>query len=280
MLDRLRIERRVRDLLPKRARPFLASAYYGVLDLVSGRRDPLRPPRRLLRLSTDPESDFRATGSAFARYVFDDLDLGPDSAVLDVGCGVGRLAVGLTQFLGPEGRYEGFDIIEKEVAWCQRQITPRFPRFRFQVADIFNTTYHPSGRLRASEFRFPYDQASFDAVVVGSVFTHLLPDDATNYVREIARVLRPGGRVLASFYLLNDRSRSGIEDKTSAFSFAFDRDGAKVDDDDRPELAVAYGEDVVRGWFDRSELSVESYLPGEWSTAGTQSQDLIAARRR
>jgi len=200
--------------------------------------------------------------------------------VLDVGCGVGRLAVGLTQFLGPDGRYEGFDIIEKEVAWCQRQITPRFPRFRFQVADIFNKTYHPSGRLRASEFRFPYDQASFDAVVVGSVFTHLLPDDATHYVREIARVLRPGGRVLASFYLLNDRSRAGIEAETSAFSFAFERDAAKVDDDDRPELAVAYGEEVVRGWFEGAELSVESYMPGEWSTAGTQSQDLIAARRR
>jgi SAM-dependent methyltransferase len=280
MLDRLRIERRIRDLLPKRARPFLASAYYGVLDLVSARRDPLTPPRRLLRLSTDPESDFRATGSAFARYVFDDLDLGPGSAVLDVGCGVGRLAVGLTPFLGPEARYEGFDIIEREVAWCQRQITPRFPRFRFQVADIFNKTYHPSGRLRASEFRFPYDQASFDAVVVGSVFTHLLPDDATHYVREIARVLRPGGRVLASFYLLNDRSCAGIDAGTSAFSFAFDRDVAKVDDDDRPELAVAYGEDEVRGWFERSELSVESCLPGEWSTAGTQSQDLITARRR
>jgi len=34
--------------------------------------------------------------------------------------------------------YEGFDIVPEAITWCRRRITPRHPRFRFQVADIHN----------------------------------------------------------------------------------------------------------------------------------------------
>ena len=130
--------------------------------------------------------------------------------MLDVGCGVGRVAVGLTAYLSPAGRYEGFDIVPEEVAWCRDHITPAFPQFTFQVADVRNDAYNPEGITRAGEYRFPYDDRTFDVVILASVFTHLLDEDAAHYLAEVARVLKPRGRVAASFYLLNEETRRDI----------------------------------------------------------------------
>ncbi len=71
--------------------------------------------------------EFRATGEEFLTYFIEIGGLRPSDRVLDVGCGVGRMAVPLTRYLSPEGRYEGFDVMANAVEWCQRHITPRFP---------------------------------------------------------------------------------------------------------------------------------------------------------
>ena len=59
--------------------------------------------------------------------------LRPDHHVIDIGCGSGRLALPLTNFLR-RGRYEGFDIDPDMIAWCRRSITPRHPDFGFSLA--------------------------------------------------------------------------------------------------------------------------------------------------
>ena len=84
----------------------------------------------------------------------------------------------------------------KGIAWCQENITPKHPNFRFQVADIRNKEYNSGERFAASEYEFPYEDASFDFVLLTSVFTHLLPNEVENYLSEIQRVLAPGGGVL------------------------------------------------------------------------------------
>jgi ubiquinone/menaquinone biosynthesis C-methylase UbiE len=37
-----------------------------------------------------------------------------------------------------------------------------------------------------------------------SLFTHIRPAEVENYLREMARVLKPGGRCLAAFFMLNE----------------------------------------------------------------------------
>ena len=74
--------------------------------------------------------------------------LGRDTAVLEIGCGLGRIAFPLRYVLGPEGRYEGFEIVREKVDFLQREFTPRHPRFRFTWADVHNAYYNPAGPAR------------------------------------------------------------------------------------------------------------------------------------
>ena len=100
--------------------------------------------------------------------------LRPEHDVLDVGCGVGRTARFLCDYLSADARYEGFDIVEMLIDWCQAEITPRFPNFRFRYIPLFNSEYLPDAALpSAAELRFPYPDESFDFVFAHSVFTHL-----------------------------------------------------------------------------------------------------------
>src|SRR5215472_1770689 len=104
------------------------------LDSLTGKRDPLMPPRRTFAMVG--HGDFKQTGDEFVGY-FTRFGLKAEDNVLDVGCGIGRMAIPLTRFI--TARYEGFDIVRSEIEWCTKNITPRYPNFQFQLADIFNS---------------------------------------------------------------------------------------------------------------------------------------------
>src|SRR5262249_45691230 len=144
---------------------------------------------------------FRKIGDEFLQHFINVGGLKSDHRVLDVGCGIGRMAIPLTQYLSPKGSYDGFDIVDFGIEWCRQYIGDKYPNFRFQMADICNKTYHPAGRYDASVYRFPYPNESFDFVFLTSVFTHMMPAEFENYLAEIARVLKPGGRVFSTFFL-------------------------------------------------------------------------------
>jgi SAM-dependent methyltransferase len=271
------------SLVPQSVRETCLDLYYLAIDdgrRVFVRQDPLVPPKRLLRISTDPNIDFRESGRTLLTFLIQHCSLRPDHTVLDVGCGVGRLAVALTGYLDGAGRYEGFDIVPEEIAWCQKHITTRFPNFTFQLANVRNSTYNPSGRLRASEHHFPFGDDRFDVVVLASVFTHMFSDEVEHYLTEVARVLKRGGRCFLSFYLLNEQSRQGIEAGTSTFNFRNERGECRVQSAVNPELAVAHAEDRLRTLFERRHLSIDEVLYGTWSSHTTQEQDLIVVHKR
>lgn len=150
-----------------------------------------------------------------------------DHHVLDIGCGVGRMARYLCAFLNDDTRYEGFDTSGPLVDWCQANITPLFPNFRFTHAPLFHPAYDPDPSLpSAAEFVFPYPNDSFDFVLAHSVFTHLWPDVTTNYLHEIGRVLRPRGISYTTWALFEDdpagysnpRAKSMDRDPTGTFA--------------------------------------------------------------
>ena len=65
----------------------------------------------------------------------------------------------------------------------------------------------PAPRTRRA-YRFAFPDASFDYIYLGSVFTHMPVEEVEQYVREIARLLAPGGTCIASFFLLDADSRA------------------------------------------------------------------------
>lgn len=82
--------------------------------------------------------EFQDIGQAFVRECKEYCHLLPNSNFLDIGSGIGRIAIPLTDYLSSTGKYEGFDIMPANVQWCQDNITTRHPGFCFKVADIFN----------------------------------------------------------------------------------------------------------------------------------------------
>ncbi len=127
--------------------------------------------------------------------------LKPDSTVLDLGCGCGKIA----RFLVHDryvARYVGFDVLKLCVDWSNQHLAPATEgRFTFHHADLYNAEYNPHGTLQAQEFRFPAMDASIDLTFAGSLFTHLLEPDCRHYLRETARVLKPGGIAIISMHI-------------------------------------------------------------------------------
>ena len=203
--------------------------------------------------------------------------------MLDVGCGVGRMAIPLMRYLDHAGRYEGFDIVANGVAWCQENITPHHPNFRFHLADVFNRHYHPQGKYEAAEYRFPYDDHTFDFVFLTSVFTHMLPQDLEHYMAEIVRVLKPQGRCFITYFLLNAESLSLLAEKKSSIDFAYRGDGYRTIDRQIPEAAVAYDEAVIRQLYHRNGLHIhEPIRYGAWCERENpfHYQDIVIASKK
>lgn len=215
-------------------------------------RDPLVPPAWLHCIG---DSDYAATGEEFFCYFAEIAGLKPHERVLDVGCGTGRMAWPLTRYL-TDGSYDGLDIVDPSIEWCQKTYTPRFPNFHFHFSDIYNKAYNPNGACQASAYRFPFNDSSFDLVFLTSVFTHMLPPDMENYLREITRVLKPGGRCLITYFLLNAASLKLIEEHAGTINFKGELGGCRVDNTEVPEAAVAYEENKIRELYEKYKMSI------------------------
>jgi len=243
-------------------RRYLHAAYIDLRLFVTGKNEPDLPP---LRLRDVGAGDFRRIGEELAALLVRH-GLKPEHRVLDIGCGVGRVALPLTRVL-TSGTYDGFDIVKRWIRWCRRHITPAHPNFRFTHANIFNSHYNRVG-VPASQFRFPYADASFDFAFATSVFTHLDLESARHYLREAHRVLRPGGTLLATFFLFDDTVAS------PALDFNVDRGSYRLLSESDPDWAIA---------FDLAALA--DLLPnctierGGWrNQGGEQFQDVVVVR--
>jgi SAM-dependent methyltransferase len=246
-------------------------------DRLTGRADPLVPPRRLQFVG---RGDFAETGQEFLGHFLDLAELQPADRVLDVGCGIGRMARPLAGYLDPaRGSYAGFDVDRQGIGWARRQYARRHPNFDFRVADLFNRRYHPGGAHSASDYRFPYDDASFDLVIATSVFTHLLEEEADHYLEQAARVLVPGGRLFATFFVLDAASRAHIAAGESGLPFLDAGEHVAVLSEDLPEEAVAYDAAWIGERLAAHGLELRTSRPGTWSGRpdGLSFQDIVVA---
>lgn len=247
------------------------------LDVLLGKRDVLQPPRRLVYIGN---GDFKQLGQDFLKHFIEVGQLQSQEAVLDVGCGIGRMAIPLTGYLKDGGRYEGFDVVPEGVLWCQRHISAKFPHFNFRLADIRNKEYCPKGSVQASLFQFPYDNDSFDFVILTSVFTHMLPQEIEHYFSEINRVLKTGGRCFSTFFLLNAESLRHLDVNTGELNFQYEGDGYRTIHKTRPEYGLALYEEWVRKLYKTNGLRILNPIRyGSWCGRGDflSQQDIIVA---
>jgi SAM-dependent methyltransferase len=224
----------------------------------------LLPPPQLLSDGTTNLDEYVTVGTNFVNYfLINHAALRAHESVLDVGSGIGQKARALSAYL--KGNYEGIDIMPDAIAWCQEAYV-RFPNFRFRVADIHSAHYNPGGKVTAEQYAFPYPDESFDLVLLSSVFTHMLPEGVSRYFEEIRRVLRPTGRCVATFFLLNQEAIQGISAEKNVISAPHVwSDGCYVADLNSPETTVFHDESRVRQMFRAHGLNVVEITFGFWS---------------
>jgi ubiquinone/menaquinone biosynthesis C-methylase UbiE len=252
-------------LLTPRLRFVIRRLYYLPVDIYEklfNKRDDLTPPRGLVFVGF---GDFKKSGNLLLDQIKKVTDLQPHMAILDVGCGIGRLAVPLTKILNQDGRYEGFDIVKIGIDWCNKNIKPKYPNFNFIHIDLKNDLYNLQTDQEAKNLVFPYKDNEFDLVILTSVFTHMMPDDVDNYLKEIFRVLKKGGKCFVTFFLLNEEINSSIE-KRDYFNFPFKYDHYRLLDKNVKEANIAYEESfLVNELFAKNNLHAENIYYGWWS---------------
>src|SRR6516225_1529805 len=59
------------------------------------------------------------------------IGLKPSAAILDVGCGCGRIAAGVAEQVNTKATYTGIDIVPGLVEFARKHITSRYPNFKF-----------------------------------------------------------------------------------------------------------------------------------------------------
>jgi SAM-dependent methyltransferase len=166
------------------------------------------PPRRLMvRVAMTADADwFLRSGRAGYDAIAAHVDLAQVGAVLDFGCGCGRVT---RYFHGFDGEVAGSDLSADAIEWCRDNLD--YGSF------VLNTIAPP----------LAFDDESFDLVYALSVFTHLTDELQLAWRDELRRVLRPGGKLLIT---------------THGTSYLPRLDPAEREQFERGELVVRWGE--------------------------------------
>lgn len=146
------------------------------------------------------DEDFIAAALRDARRLGDTVGLCASSRMLDWGCGAGRLAIGVAEEFGRIAQYDGVDVQRHLIAWAARHLGTR-PGFRFTHVDVASARYNPDG---APAHSIPGASSDYDVFHAYSVFSHLRAAEARAYMKEIARLLRPGGAAFITAFVEED----------------------------------------------------------------------------
>lgn len=175
----------------------------------------------------------------FWYYMFAHGVVDTTSTVVDIGCGCGRYAHHMRDYVFKDetfsGRYIGIDIDQEMLEWCRTHFDAE--RFAFHHSTHQSKTYS-NDSPGEKYYRVPMDDNSVDLVFSTSLYTHLLEDEIDNYTREAARILRPGGHMgMYVFSMDNPPPSFG-----SRHTFKHRMGAAYVESLACPEAAVAYDE--------------------------------------
>lgn len=227
--------------------------------------------------------EFQELGAGLIGEMIRDGLILPNYSVLDVGCGLGRLARALTQYLSPSGAYFGIDITKSSIDWCTDHYTG-YSNFQFIHADLFNTEYNPTGIARAADYRFPFEDNSFDFIFSTSLYTHLVLKDADNYLSEMARVLKPGGSMWNSFLLLDEISEplTRVSERPDVH-MPFEIEGGLTAIPHNPEALIGFRRETIETFHAGNGLQIEEVRLGPWSgrtdNLRASYQDVVIAKK-
>ena len=161
------------------------------------------------------DDDFIKAGKRDVNHLIDYCELTKESSLLEVGCGPGRLPIGLISVFGSFKDYLGVDINLGRITWCKNFLEKEYDGLRFSHLNIANDRYNPTGTVEQKQVSFPVDDASIDCIYLYSVFSHLFEPDIRLNLHEFSRVLKPTGRVFLTAFVDPDATKDVEENPTS-----------------------------------------------------------------
>ncbi|MBV6631801.1 MAG: class I SAM-dependent methyltransferase [Alphaproteobacteria bacterium] len=151
---------------------------------------------------------------------------------VDLACGSGRTASAIAKH--HEVEYLGVDVVPDLIAYAAK-ITPE--HFRFVISENFDIDAPDN---------------SVDLISAFSLFTHLQHEETYLYLEEVARVLKPGGRIVFSFLEFSMLSHWNV--------FTVTKDQAKANT--RTHLNVFIERPVLELWAEHLGLTIHQIVPG------------------
>lgn len=264
-------------LLSPKLRRFIRRVYFLPQDIwhsFTRKKEPLTPPKGKIFTGG---GDFLKDGQKFVKQFENYGNLRPDHRVLDIGCGIGRVAVPLTGYLNQSGSYEGFDVVKEGIDWCQKKIQPLYPAFNFHYIPLKNDLYNLATDRDASNLVFPFSDREFDFIASISVFTHMLPGETDNYFKEIKRVAKPGGTCFATFFILtNEREKKFDRGELGFFNYSKSLNKGRYFKHHQKVATANVG--YQEFWIDKKlrehDLAIKAFYPGWWAKDQDKQQAL------
>ncbi|MGB3345557.1 MAG: methyltransferase domain-containing protein [Aequorivita sp.] len=253
------------------------------LDLLSGKRHKYVPPRGYIYTGSPASAkEYLEQGQKQVQMLREYAQLKPNHHVLDIGSGIGRTAIALTEFLSEDGSYEGFDVVKRGVDWCNSRIHKDHANFNFQYVPLFNDLYN-TATLKATEFIFPYADNSVDLAFSFSVFTHMQIEEIQHYFSQIHRTLKPDGLCFSTFFLYDDTSEEFIATNPT-FSFPVKKDGFRLMSENVKSGNIAIHKNKLRRMLERENFEVIAIVDGFWKDNhpdGTKNeyQDIVVFKK-
>lgn len=264
--------RKIYYTLPPSLR-FLARRLRYLPHDIFSRRENL-PPRGLIYTG---DKEFVQQGKDWLNS-FIENGLKKEDNFLDIGSGIGRIAIPLSEYL--TGKYEGFDAIKKGVDWCINHISREHVNFSFKYVPLYNDLYNSNG-IPATEYQFDYIDNSFDFACAISVFTHMLPEEIENYLRQAYRVMKNGGILEATFFILDEESSQLMKGKE--FDFKYDYGHYALMDKNVKSANVAYQKDYLEAILRKIGFQIEHNIKGFWCgrprTKAIEFQDTLIVKK-
>ena len=224
------------------------------------KRNVLKPPKGMIYTGG---GDFIKLGNAFFNYFKINGNITPDSNVLDIGSGIGRIAIPFTNYLSDEAIYRGFDVVKSGVDWCNKNISKKHSNFKFKHVALKNELYNMETNEQAKDFVFPYQNDEFDFVFLTSVFTHMLPNDIENYLKEISRVLRKDRLCILTVFILDNVSKRLMN--SAEKNFKYKMENYSLMNEKVKTANVAYDKSYFFNLLKENKFSIEKYEEGSWS---------------
>ena len=118
--------------------------------------------------------------------------------ILDVACGTGRGTIGLAEAVGPTGQVDAIDLSEAMLAQAHDKI---------EGLGLGNRVHFEQGNAR----ELPYPDGTFDLLYNGYMFDLIPFEGFLPILKEMARVLKPGGKLVLLNMSKPDERRTWFE---------------------------------------------------------------------